>query len=123
MASFSLGSLSARKPSPDKALSHIRVAAGMTKSHTPIFIIASPLRRSFSCRRFDGMFENGLPEGHGALIWASGDVWEGEFKQGLIHGQGTFRSSPSSLPFEYRGGFVNGKIEGYGSGRYGGISL
>ena len=117
MAVFSMGSLSARIPSPDKAQSHIRLATGASRSQTPI-IITWPLRLSFSCRRFDGKFENGLPEGHGIMMWASGDVWEGEFKQGLVHGQGTFRSSSDSLPFEYRGGFANGKFEGHGSCRY-----
>jgi hypothetical protein len=51
------------------------------------------------------------------MTWVSGDVWEGEFKNGLVHGQGTYRSNSDSLPFEYRGGFANGKFEGHGSCR------
>ncbi len=77
-------------------------------------IILLPLRRSVPCRRFNGRFENGLPEGKGVMTWVSGNVWEGKFKDGLIHGQGIFRSSSTSLPFEYRGGFINGKFEGQG---------
>jgi hypothetical protein len=51
------------------------------------------------------------------MTWASGDVWEGEFKGGLVHGQGTFRSSSDSLPFVYQGGYANGSFEGHGSCR------
>ncbi len=73
-----------------------------------------PLRHSFSCRRYNGEFKNGLPEGNGLMTWVSGDMWQGEFQEGLIHGQGTFLSSSDSLPFEYRGGFANGNFEGHG---------
>jgi hypothetical protein len=52
------------------------------------------------------------------MTWVSGDVWQGVFKQGLLHGQGTYRSSSGVLPFVYHGSFVNGKFEGFGSCRY-----
>ena len=74
-------------------------------------------KRLVLCLRYEGKFDNALPEGNGVMTWVSGNVWEGEFKQGLIHGQGLFRSGPDSVPFEYRGGFANGNFEGHAACR------
>ena len=38
-------------------------------------------------------------------------MWKGEFKQGLVHGQGNYKSSSG---FEYNGSFVEGRFEGEG---------
>jgi hypothetical protein len=66
--------------------------------------------------RYEGPFVAGLPEGRGKLTWVSGDVWDGEFKNGVVHGNGTFRTDiPSKL--EYQGTFVDGKFEGQGTCR------
>ena len=47
--------------------------------------------------------------------YEDGGVYEGEFRDGLQHGQGTYR-----LPngFEYTGEWVDGQITGQGVARY-----
>ena len=65
---------------------------------------------------YHGPFVDGLPDGKGKLTWASGDVWNGEFKNGVIHGFGTFENTTNSN-FVYKGNFVNGKFEGRGTCR------
>ena len=45
----------------------------------------------------------------------SGDVYEGEFKDGRQHGQGTFRRPDG---FQYTGEWVEGRIEGAGVATY-----
>lgn len=55
---------------------------------------------------------DGRVEGWGRLRWTNGDVYEGEFLDGLMHGQGTFTSGVAGA---YRGGFVRGYREGRGT--------
>jgi hypothetical protein len=59
----------------------------------------------------------GLPEGQGIMTWVSGDVWRGEFKKGLIHGQGKFESQKGRFHFEYTGEFSEGNFDGQGTCR------
>ena len=52
-----------------------------------------------------------LPHGKGAVLWASGERYEGEFHLGLRHGWGrSFWPDGSS----YVGGFVEDNMEGHG---------
>ena len=113
----SRGFSSAMTQSQEKEQSSIHLATGVASSQTAVIGHKSPLIVRTFHRRYKGKFENGLPEGHGVMVWASGDEWEGEFQQGRVHGQGVFRSRSGSLPFEYHGGFANGNFEGYGSCR------
>ncbi|MDX2361594.1 MAG: C1 family peptidase [Crocinitomicaceae bacterium] len=39
---------------------------------------------------YEGMVNNGRPEGNGIYQWVGGDVYAGEFKGGLKHGAGTY---------------------------------
>ncbi|HEU0222969.1 MAG TPA: 2-isopropylmalate synthase, partial [Paracoccaceae bacterium] len=45
----------------------------------------------------------------------TGDVYEGEFKDGKQHGTGTYRRPGG---FEYTGDWVEGRIEGKGTAKY-----
>ena len=36
--------------------------------------------------KYDGQFINGIKEGKGRLIFKNGEVYEGDFKDGLMHG-------------------------------------
>ncbi len=60
---------------------------------------------------YEGQFENGLFHGEGTLRWRNGDVYTGQFRQGLMHGKG--RHIVPEL-FVYEGEFVDGLWEGQG---------
>ena len=38
---------------------------------------------------YEGRFSKGLPAGRGKYTWADGRVFQGEFKEGIMEGQGT----------------------------------
>lgn len=38
---------------------------------------------------YNGRFSEGLPDGKGIYTWSNGDVYDGEWKNGLRHGEGT----------------------------------
>lgn len=40
--------------------------------------------------RYEGQFKAGLPDGKGSYTWANGDVYTGEWMEGLRHGIGKF---------------------------------
>ena len=40
--------------------------------------------------RYEGQFKAGLPDGKGSYTWANGDVYIGEWMEGLRHGIGKF---------------------------------
>ena len=62
---------------------------------------------------YEGQFKGGKRHGYGRLTYASGQVYEGTFACGVLHGRGVMSGSKRA-PFEYRGTFQNGRIEGSG---------
>ncbi|KXT78263.1 hypothetical protein [Streptococcus sp. DD13] len=50
--------------------------------------------------------------GQGKLTFENGDVYEGQFSNGLFNGQGTFTSKTG---WSYKGEFKNGVAEGQGT--------
>jgi len=62
---------------------------------------------------YDGEVENDRPEGHGVLTSDSfcteGQRYEGEFHEGLAHGQGVFENSKAGIRQE--GTFVKGRYQ------------
>ena len=62
--------------------------------------------------KYDGDWNNDLPEGNGKLIEKDGDYYIGEFKNGLKHGKGKEYKKSGDLIYE--GDFINGKREGTG---------
>ena len=50
--------------------------------------------------KYEGSFENGVPNGKGVLTLANGDRFEGEFVQGEIYGEGTYFFSEKNTRFE-----------------------
>lgn len=57
-----------------------------------------------------GEYANDKRDGKGKLILMNQSTYEGDFKNGLFHGQGVLKSNK----FIYKGQFVNGKREGFG---------
>lgn len=61
----------------------------------------------------EGMFTNGILTSKGIRIGPDGDRWEGEYKDGLLNGQGTHTFA--KLPkYDYRGMFKDNKYNGQG---------
>ncbi|XP_056611421.1 alsin isoform X3 [Triplophysa dalaica] len=67
--------------------------------------------------RYQGQWKEGKINGFGTYWYASGEVYEGSFKENLCHGHGMLRSgkmaSPSSSSV-FVGQWVQGKKKGYG---------
>ena len=53
------------------------------------------------------------PDGKGKAVWADGSYYDGEFQQGVPHGQGTFYQAQSGATYE--GTFAQGLLEGKGT--------
>ena len=65
---------------------------------------------------YDGPWRNGKPDGHNCkYTTASGNIYEGEYKDGLIHGEGKFTYANGR---KYVGEFKNGFMEGKGTDTY-----
>ena len=62
-----------------------------------------------------GGYQNGLPHGNGALTYANGDKYEGEFFEGEIAGRGKYTYADGSV---YEGQFENALPNGEGSYTY-----
>jgi len=62
--------------------------------------------------KYEGMIENGKPNGSGTYTSPSGNQYVGEFKGGIKHGQGTFIYASGS---KYQGEWKNGKKHGQGT--------
>jgi len=60
---------------------------------------------------YDGGWKNGKPHGQGTLTWADGDKYVGEFKNGKKNGQGTYTLANGE---EYVGEWKNNKCSGQG---------
>ncbi len=61
-------------------------------------------------RKYSGLLVNYLPEGEGTLIFVNSNcVYEGEFVNGLYHGEGTFNWSLDGSGWKFVGTFAEGK--------------
>ncbi len=60
---------------------------------------------------YEGQFENGVITGTGIFRYANGDVYEGSFANGMKSGEGTYTWFDGSV---YSGEFVDDKKHGYG---------
>lgn len=58
---------------------------------------------------YEGIFEVGLLQGHGAMVASGGDRYEGDYKDGRRDGQGVYTSSSGQ---RYEGGFRDNKKHG-----------
>jgi uncharacterized membrane protein YgcG len=68
---------------------------------------------------YQGEFENGLRHGKGTYTYANGDAYTGDWSKGKMHGHGALTVHASKD--EYTGNFVDGELNGkvsiaYGSG-------
>ena len=61
--------------------------------------------------KYTGEWLNGLRDGYGVQVWASGDRYEGEWKKCLKHGSGTMMFHNGDT---YIGDHVKGKMHGQG---------
>ena len=60
---------------------------------------------------YEGQYVDGLIEGFGVYRWASGSKYEGNCKAGKRHGQGVWTGSNGNV---YEGQYVDGFYEGFG---------
>ncbi|CRH85842.1 Uncharacterized protein conserved in bacteria [Chlamydia trachomatis] len=60
---------------------------------------------------YTGYTTNHKLTGQGKVTFENGDVYQGQFKNGLFHGQGTFRAKAG---WTYTGAFSNGRPNGQG---------
>lgn len=61
---------------------------------------------------YEGQIKDGKPHGYGTKVWlANGEVYEGYWEHGIMHGEGTLRMEDLSV---YSGGFLYGKFDGQG---------
>lgn len=62
--------------------------------------------------KYVGHFEKSKKNGHGRYEWADGSFYEGNFKDGVFDGEGTYYFA--DLKKTYTGGFRNANMEGFG---------
>jgi len=62
---------------------------------------------------YEGQFCEGRRGGRGKVMYPTGQYYEGGWACGVVHGRGTMRGSHDA-PFEFRGTFINGRIQGTG---------
>ena len=67
---------------------------------------------TFDGEQYDGEFKDGLLHGQGTMTFATGDQYVGEFKDGLRHGQGTNTWANGD---QYVGEFKDDKKHGQGT--------
>jgi len=58
---------------------------------------------------------DGRPHGNGTMLWASGDLYEGQWNDGLKHGHGLFRFATGDV---YTGEYARNEMHGQGTLRY-----
>ena len=64
-----------------------------------------------SGNRYEGDFKNGMEDGKGKYFFASGSRYEGDFKKGKMDGKGKLFHASGN---RYEGDFKNGKYDGKG---------
>ena len=57
----------------------------------------------------------GLPDGFGTIEYASGDLYEGQFRNGAAFGYGTMRYKSSDELEKYSGSWENNERSGFGT--------
>jgi hypothetical protein len=62
-----------------------------------------------------GCVEGICTNGFGTFTWENGSKYIGEFKNGNMHGQGTFLFGAGNAGTKYVGEFKNGFIDGFGT--------
>jgi hypothetical protein len=62
---------------------------------------------------YQGQCANGKPDGSGEVVFSNGDRFKGEFRNGRIHGQGTWTSGSSGNT--YTGNWFDGRRQGEGT--------
>ncbi len=75
------------------------------------------LAKDFKGDVYEGEFKDGLPNGHGSETFISGHKYIGEFKNNLYNGQGAFFHANGD---KYVGEFKNGLPHGQGTSTFGG---
>jgi hypothetical protein len=65
--------------------------------------------------RYEGQLKDGIPHGQGTLVYANGDRYEGEWQDDKRHGQGTYTHSSGA---KYEGQWKGGKKHGEGTYKY-----
>ena len=60
---------------------------------------------------WEGEFKDGKLHGHGKQVWAWGDVYEGQWKEGKKHGKGRYAFADGGI---YEGEYEAGLKHGYG---------
>jgi len=67
------------------------------------------------CCTYHGYLFESRPHGEGTMIQCSGHKYEGEFRHGMYHGQGTETETTVTGGGVYSGQFVSGLRQGYGT--------
>jgi len=69
----------------------------------------------FNGDKYEGEFKDGKRHGQGTYTFKDGRIYVGEFKDGASHGQGTIKYKDGSM---YVGEFKDGKRHGQGTIKY-----
>ena len=69
--------------------------------------------RSASGDVYDGEYKDGKRHGHGKYTWADGTVYDGEYKDNKMHGHGTYTWADGTV---YDGEYKDDKRHGHGKG-------
>lgn len=87
-----------------------------TSSATPVAMTYwPPVADSDEDYVYDGELINGKPHGQGRMTYSSGEVYEGQFEDGLPSGGGTFlRQIDGGLSAQYTGEWSRGLKHGFG---------
>ncbi|KAH3732853.1 morn repeat protein [Pelomyxa schiedti] len=67
------------------------------------------------CDVYEGEFKNDIRDGKGTYKWREGDSYEGDWKDGVRDGYGVYKRATGST---YEGHWKNGNQEGHGVMRY-----
>ena len=69
--------------------------------------------------RYEGNFKDGIYHGQGTFYWANGDKYEGEFKDGVrVKGTYTWPEKRKGYMYKYEGEFKNNEFDGMGTAYY-----
>jgi hypothetical protein len=60
--------------------------------------------------RYEGYFRKGLPDGQGNYIWSTGEIYKGEWKNGMRHGIGVYTFKYFGRDSTITGKWKNGNL-------------